>query len=177
MPGQVFDVETGYHYNYFRDYEPVVGRYIESDPAGLLAGPATFEYVFSNPLGWRDPTGLSPANIALARAGIGCFVGGLGAAAVEAGRQVLPQYYRCCLAQCGSPSNLLECDLAKCRPEIDACPVFIAAAAGCIVGSIKPEYSLLAGPIAAWFISIWRYCEPTRATNAEQRPTAGTRLP
>jgi RHS repeat-associated protein len=41
FPGQYFDAETGLHYNYFRDYEPGVGRYIESDPVGLAAGSAT----------------------------------------------------------------------------------------------------------------------------------------
>ncbi|HWU52153.1 MAG TPA: RHS repeat-associated core domain-containing protein [Tahibacter sp.] len=34
-PGQYFDAETGLHYNYSRDYEPKVGRYIEADTLGL----------------------------------------------------------------------------------------------------------------------------------------------
>jgi RHS repeat-associated protein len=33
-PGQYFDRETNLHYNYFRDYDSVVGRYVESDPLG-----------------------------------------------------------------------------------------------------------------------------------------------
>ena len=32
FPGQYFDAETGLNYNYFRDYDPSTGRYIESDP-------------------------------------------------------------------------------------------------------------------------------------------------
>ena len=32
FPGQYYDSETGTHYNYFRDYDPTTGRYIESDP-------------------------------------------------------------------------------------------------------------------------------------------------
>ncbi len=35
LPGQYFDAETGKHYNYFRDCDPSIGRYVESDPSGL----------------------------------------------------------------------------------------------------------------------------------------------
>jgi RHS repeat-associated protein len=34
FPGQYFDQETGLHQNYFRDYDPKMGRYIEPDPIG-----------------------------------------------------------------------------------------------------------------------------------------------
>ena len=33
--GQYFDKETNVHYNYFRDYEPSTGRYLEADPVGI----------------------------------------------------------------------------------------------------------------------------------------------
>jgi RHS repeat-associated protein len=57
FPGQHFDAETNLNQNYFRDYDPATGRYIESDPIGLMGGLNTFLYVDSNPLGKVDPTG------------------------------------------------------------------------------------------------------------------------
>ena len=38
FPGQYYDKETLTHYNYFRDYNPKTGKYIESDPIGLGGG-------------------------------------------------------------------------------------------------------------------------------------------
>lgn len=58
FPGQYLDPETGLHYNYFRDYDPATGRYIESDPIGLWGGISTFSYVFNGPINWTDPSGL-----------------------------------------------------------------------------------------------------------------------
>ncbi len=61
FPGQYYDAETGKHYNYFRDYDPSTGRYIESDPIGLDGGLNRYSYSRNSPTKFNDPSGLSPA--------------------------------------------------------------------------------------------------------------------
>jgi RHS repeat-associated protein len=59
FPGQYFDVESGLSYNYFRDYDPQIGRYVESDPIGLGGGVNTYGYAQALPTLRVDPTGAS----------------------------------------------------------------------------------------------------------------------
>ncbi len=59
LPGQYYDAETGFSYNFARDYMPNLGRYVETDPDGLNGGVDTYEYALSEPLGWTDRKGLS----------------------------------------------------------------------------------------------------------------------
>jgi RHS repeat-associated protein len=55
--GQQFDEETGLHYNYFRDYDPTTGRYLQQDPIGLDGGINTYSYANADPNKYIDPTG------------------------------------------------------------------------------------------------------------------------
>jgi len=66
FPGQYHDIESGFSYNTFRDYDPATGRYIESDPIGLAGGLNTYAYAEANPVKLSDPLGLS--------SGAGCFI-------------------------------------------------------------------------------------------------------
>jgi RHS repeat-associated protein len=50
FPGQYYQAETGLNQNYNRDYDPLVGRYIESDIIGLEGGINTYTYVSDDPV-------------------------------------------------------------------------------------------------------------------------------
>lgn len=59
FPGQYYDRETDLHYNVNRDYDPSVGRYIESDPIGLDGEDVnTYSFVGQDPVNWIDPYAL-----------------------------------------------------------------------------------------------------------------------
>ncbi len=58
FPGQYFDRETNLAYNYFRDYDPGIGRYIQSDPVGLVGGLNSYLYALADPVRLLDPKGL-----------------------------------------------------------------------------------------------------------------------
>jgi RHS repeat-associated protein len=58
---KILEVRVLYQ-NYFRDYDPAVGRYLESDPYGLDAGINPYVYVASDPVNGDDPLGLYTLN-------------------------------------------------------------------------------------------------------------------
>ncbi len=57
FPGQYYDAETGRNYNYFRDYDSGIGRYVESDPIGLGGGINGYIYSLNGPVNGFDPLG------------------------------------------------------------------------------------------------------------------------
>ena len=58
LPGQIFDAETGLHYNRARYYDPEAGQYLTPDPLGTPDGPNPYAYAGFNPLRNVDPDGL-----------------------------------------------------------------------------------------------------------------------
>ena len=88
------------HYNYFRDYDPAIGRYTESDPIGLAGGEwSTFNYVGSDPLLLIDTTGLA-----------GVPGGGKGFA--RRNRECNAEETRRCQNDCGS-KGMRSCKVAQ----------------------------------------------------------------
>ena len=59
LQNQYCDEETGLHYNFFRYYDPVLGRFISQDPIGLAGGLNAYRFA-PNVQTWVDPLGLSP---------------------------------------------------------------------------------------------------------------------
>ena len=58
LQNQYADRETGLHYNFFRYYEPNVGRFVNQDPIGLLGGDNLYQFA-PNTNKWLDVLGLN----------------------------------------------------------------------------------------------------------------------
>jgi RHS repeat-associated protein len=117
LPGQRYDAETGLHYNYFRDYDPSIGRYGESDPIGLRGGLNTYAYVDNSPLREIDVFGLQIAppgggtsggligGGAAGGSGVGAAGGGSGSSnAIAKGlHNLIKEFQKPCCPDCEPP--------------------------------------------------------------------------
>lgn len=135
FPGQYYDSETGFHYNYYRDYDPKSGRYIQADPRGILLDfsdplrqvakigvPIPFNkqlgylnhnynYSDSNPITGFDPTGENT----LVGMGWGFSVGGPPGAVVGGfiGTGIVVGTYLMCASEDGPEPSKKNCEALK----------------------------------------------------------------
>jgi len=56
-PGEYYDAESGLDYNIARTREGTTGRFLQSDPIGLVGGMSTYAAVGNNPMSYIDPDG------------------------------------------------------------------------------------------------------------------------
>ena len=63
LQNQHYDEETGLHYNFFRYYDPEIGRFTQQDPIGLEGG-SNFYQFSTNIQNMMDPWGLNAVGMA-----------------------------------------------------------------------------------------------------------------
>ncbi|WP_314104928.1 RHS repeat-associated core domain-containing protein [uncultured Stenotrophomonas sp.] len=127
FPGQQATISSDVFYNYQRDYDPSVGRYLQSDPIGLQGGISTYLYSEASPLDRADPLGLESGIFQFGKLRMAPPDGKFAADAIRAGQilaahnsemkagniQGADQFYHC-LAACratqatGDPSVVLD---------------------------------------------------------------------
>ena len=61
--GEERDEESGLYYHGARYYAPWLGRWVSTDPEGIVDGPNCFVYAKGNPLRYSDPTGKLSAEL------------------------------------------------------------------------------------------------------------------
>ena len=63
LQNQHYDEETGLHYNFFRYYDPEIGRFTQQDPIGLEGGNNFYQFS-TNIQNMMDPWGLNAVSMA-----------------------------------------------------------------------------------------------------------------
>ena len=163
FPGQRFDAATGLNYNYFRDYEPNTGRYVQSDPIGLFGGISTYTYSASSPLLLSDEKGLVVPAAAAAEAIFWAAVWRcVGGAITSAGTSMAKRAFNCCKEDCGGSIDIRKCDFKRCISESVNCEAKNAAIAGCIVGVFRPEMGFISGWYAHKYTGLLWPCRKTQ---------------
>ncbi len=92
LPGQEWDVDTGFNHNGARTYLPTLGRYAESDPIGLRGGLNTYQYANGNPFKAIDPSGLKEVYVYVWNAQVSSGSVGHVAIADTSGSTLLSQF-------------------------------------------------------------------------------------
>ena len=96
LQNQYADRETGLHYNFFRYYEPNVGRFVNQDPIGLGGGDNLYGST-PNAQGWIDPYGLFWGLVI--RIGVTIILG-IGKLIAKGGKAV-----KQCIGKCGEKAK------------------------------------------------------------------------
>jgi RHS repeat-associated protein len=130
FPGQIYDPHTKLMYNYFRDYDAVTGRYIQSDPIGLVSGTNTYAYVGGNPILAFDERGLDSRTLCLNPANLPACVaaGEITAAQAAAIRAAALAAAKRAAILAGMALLVDDCLEEDCRKEVEACSELCAAA-------------------------------------------------
>jgi RHS repeat-associated protein len=86
FPGQS-QVLSDLYYNRARDYDPVLGRYIQADPIGLLGDVNPYVYAGADPVNMIDPDGRRGLSLNIGRQGQFALIGLTALAFAEVNRQ------------------------------------------------------------------------------------------
>ena len=130
LPGQYFDAETGLHQNWHRDYDPSIGRYLQSDPLGLAGGINTYGYAYANPIKYVDQNGqfaqAIPAALGLGAVAVACYATGACQSLSEAleaayqaatGEDEWPEQEQSCPVPANDSNNDKDCEDQLWREE------------------------------------------------------------
>lgn len=79
--GREYDAESGLYFNRARVYDPVTGRFLQSDPFDMIDGSNLYAYAANDPINWSDPLGTNQT--ATMSFGTGLTAAGAGARAEQ----------------------------------------------------------------------------------------------